>query len=75
MKFQATTIGCDEEYGERKVVAEDDDIGEIAVREMEFGSVGELVRLSEDVERIEIEESSWDKYAADVTFIGEGVDW
>lgn len=69
MRVMVSTIGCDEEYGERKVVVEDDQIGELAIREMEIESLDELAKLAEDVDRIEVESSNWEKYDADITFI------
>lgn len=69
MNVMVTTIGCDEEYGERKVVVEDDQIGELTIRQMEIESLDELLELAEDVDRIEIESTTWAKYDADVTFI------
>lgn len=69
MKIMVTTIGCEKEYGERKVIADDDQIGEIAIWEMEIASLGELVKLSKDVDHIEVEESNWDKYDGHLTFV------
>lgn len=69
MKVMVTTIGCEEDYGERKVVVEDDQIGALTIREMEIESLDELLELAEDVDRIEVESTTWNKYAADITFI------
>lgn len=71
MKMMATTLGCDDEYGERKVVVEDEQIGAIAIREIEIESLDELVELAEDVDRVEVESTKWTKYDAAVTFICE----
>lgn len=69
MKARVTTIGCEEEYGERRVVVEDEQIGDVAVRELEVSSLEELVELAEEVGRVEIESSNWDKYDFEATFI------
>lgn len=67
MKVRVNTIGCDEQYGERRIILDDDQLGEIAVREMTVGGTGELVRLLDEVDSIEITESNWDKYDANIT--------
>ena len=66
-----TSLGCEEEYGERINVVEDDQIGALTIREIEFGSLNELVQLAEEVDTIEVESTSWDKYDANITIIGE----
>lgn len=67
MKVRVNTIGTDEQYGERCIILDDDQLGEIAVREMTVDGTGELVRLLDEVDSIEITESNWDKYDANIT--------
>lgn len=70
MKVMVTTLGCDgKDYGERKVVVEDDQIGALTIREMEIESIDELLEIAEDVDKIEVESTTWDKYEADITFV------
>lgn len=69
MKARINTIGCDEQYGERRVILDDDQLGELAVREIEFEDFGELTGLLDDVDRINMEPSHWDKYDAELTAI------
>lgn len=69
MKVMVSTIGCDKEYGDRKIVVEDEQIGALTIRELEIVSLDELLELAEDVDRIEVESTTWEKYDADLTFI------
>lgn len=69
MKCMVTNIGCDKKYGERQVVVEDDQIGAVAIREMEVESLEEIMELAQEVDRVEIKSTSWDQYEADITFI------
>lgn len=67
MKVRVKTVGCDEQYGERRVILDDDQLGELAVREIEFDSMDELLELLNGVDKIDMEPSHWDKYDAEIT--------
>jgi len=69
MKARINTIGCDEEYGERRVILDDDQLGELAIREIEFEDFDDLIELLDDVDKINMEPSRWDKYDAELTAI------
>lgn len=67
MKVRVNTIGCDEQYGERCIILDDDQLGEIVVREMTVDDIDELLQVLDEVDSIEITESNWDKYDANIT--------
>lgn len=69
MRARISTIGCDEQYGERRVILDDDQLGELAIREIEFEDFDELTELLDDVDRLNLEPSNWDKYDAEITVI------
>lgn len=69
MKARVQTIGGDEQYGEPRVIVDDDQIGELTIREMEFDSLDELVSLTRQVDTVEMKDSLWDKYDVELTLI------
>jgi hypothetical protein len=69
MRAKVTSIGCDKEYGERVVVVEDEQIGDVSIREMEVESLEQFAELAEEVDRIEVSKCNWNKYDFDLTFI------
>jgi hypothetical protein len=72
MKLKVNTIGRDVPYGNRVVIADDEQAGEIAIREMYPRSLDELFNIVDDAEQsyeIRLTESIWDRYEADVTII------
>jgi hypothetical protein len=71
MIAKVMTLGCEKEYGEPTVVVEDDEIGDVVVREMEIGSLDELSTIAQDVNTIEVSHCSWAKYDLDITFVCE----
>lgn len=69
MKARINTIGCDAQYGERRVILDDDQLGELVIREIEFENFDELTELLDDVDRLNLEPSHWDKYDAEITAV------
>jgi hypothetical protein len=72
MKLKVNTIAKDEQYGTRRVIVDDEQAGEIAIREMDVDSLDELFHIVDNAEQsyeIRLTESIWDRYEADVTII------
>lgn len=67
MKAKINTIGCDEQYGEERVVLDDELLGELSMREIEFDDLNELQELLDDVDQITMEPSHWSEYDAEIT--------
>jgi hypothetical protein len=69
MNVQVETIGCDKQYGTRRVILDDDQLGELAVYEMEVDTIDELLDVLDSVDTLKIESSPWDEFDARVTVV------
>lgn len=72
MIYRVLTFDCDEEYGTEKTVVEDDQIGDVTVRELEVGSLEELHSLMTGVDAIELTDTSWDRYDGELHVLCDG---
>lgn len=68
MRCKVTTIGCDNEYGQERVLFEDEQT-RVTVRELHLSNLEELSELAEDVDRIEVSSTPFRTYDFDLTFI------
>lgn len=70
MKFQLTVIGCDDyDFGEERVILEDDQLGELTMEEIELDSFEDIFDVLEESDTIQFEESNWDRYDGEVTIV------
>lgn len=71
MLVRINNIGTEYEYGREVVIAEDEQIGDIKVRELHLDSLDELKRLlqNEDVDVVEVKESMLGRYDLDLNLI------
>lgn len=69
MKFKLSEIGCDEEYGEETVLFEDEQIGEVTIREIELDSLADVFDLIDDDMEVRFTQSYWERYDGDVLII------
>lgn len=69
MKYQLTVIGCDREYGEERVILEDEQVGNLTIREIELDSLADVHDLLEETDTVQFTPSRWDRYDGEVTII------
>lgn len=69
MRCQLTLIGCEYDIGEERLILDDEQVGEITVREIEINSLADIDDLLDQADRVQFEQSNWEKYDAELTVI------
>jgi hypothetical protein len=69
MKFQLSVVGCDCDYGEKVTIFEDEQVGEISIREITVDSIAELTRIldEENTDAVQLSKSRWERYDGKIT--------
>lgn len=70
MIFQLTVIGCDDhDFGEERIILEDDQLGKLTMREIEVDSLAEALDLLDEADTVQFNETNWDRYDGEMTII------
>lgn len=69
MKYQLSVIGCDKEYGEERVILEDEQVGTLTMREIELDSLEDVHDLLDETDTVQFGNSRWNRYDGKVTII------